>query len=123
MSDRPKLVMLVVEGCPHCKRAKEAFKDEIERGEIEVMDVYKDEGAMELASKLGINAVPTFVVKTPEGAACKVGDSGSVEACYIESEDKVCDVELEGDGRIRLVNCRPAPPGTSSQRGSSSSES
>lgn len=73
MKDNYDLTMITSEGCPHCAEAKELLKDKIESGRIRILDVSKDNDALELAKKYNVEAVPTVIVNdkiTNIGEAC-----------------------------------------------------
>jgi glutaredoxin len=59
------IVLLVMEDCMGCKSIKNLLKEEIERGFIKVLDVYKDPDAKniieEVKEKLEISYVPTLL--------------------------------------------------------------
>jgi hypothetical protein len=54
-------------GCPGCEMALEAYKKEIDRGDIEVIDVENDEKATSIVSALGLFALPALVAEDAEG--------------------------------------------------------
>ena len=62
MSDDYEFIMLTTEGCSHCTEAKNRLKDRIDSGEITVMDVSKDNKALDLANKHGVDSVPTVII-------------------------------------------------------------
>lgn len=71
VADCVSVLMTSMDGCPVCKETKEIFKEEIKKGNIEVMDVSKGEGK-KLAEELGISGVPTFVCKKTDGESKKL---------------------------------------------------
>lgn len=82
MTDDYDFTMITSEGCPHCADAKIYLKDKIESGRIKVVDVSRDKGALELAKKYNVDAVPTVIVNdkaTNLGEACELrGDLSGV---------------------------------------------
>jgi len=92
-----KVFLFTTTWCPHCKAAKEKLKDKIEKGEIEVIEVDKDEFGEKVADALGIYAVPTFVVAKDDGTACVIDHDtdGNVRAmCKVPKDEKGCVYNL-----------------------------
>lgn len=56
-----KILLLVSDNCPGCDVMKEIFRDEIERGEIQIVNVKTEEGRR-IVEKLNIYTVPKLVV-------------------------------------------------------------
>ena len=55
-------------GCPGCDEAEEAYKKEIESGNVTVVSVEdNDEKAMDIVQKLAIYALPALVAEDEEG--------------------------------------------------------
>lgn len=85
--------------CPHCRKFKEVFREEIERGEIIALDVEDNPKYMKLAEELNVNAVPTvFAVKELVGEkVCRVEDMKKGERCDESKIEraKLCRVDLE----------------------------
>jgi len=48
------------------------------------MDISKESEARELASKLGINAVPSFLYADDHGQVCTLDENGKVGKCVGE---------------------------------------
>lgn len=63
MENKYDLTMLVMDGCGHCAKAKEALKPFIDSGRIQVRDVAHDPVARELAKTNNITAVPQFIAR------------------------------------------------------------
>lgn len=63
--------LLTSNGCPHCKKAKEKFKEQLKKGEIEELPVNEGKG-FELAEKLNVRVIPTLV--ECEEDKCKILD-------------------------------------------------
>lgn len=76
-----KIIVLVHEKCPHCDVIKEKFGND---KRFKVMDVSKEPDAKELASKLGINAVPSFLYCDEHGQVCTLDEDGKVGKCVGE---------------------------------------
>lgn len=80
MSDNYEFTLITQEGCPHCLTIREILKDRISSGAVRVLDISNDKGAMDLANKHNITAVPSILVKDKA--------TNTTEVC-----------ELSGDGR------------------------
>ncbi len=73
-SDEPrevavKALYLILAGgmCPSCEQAVEEYKKEIDSGDIKVLELEKDEKAMEIVQGLGIYALPALIAEDAEG--------------------------------------------------------
>jgi hypothetical protein len=64
-----KALYLVLAGgmCPSCEQAMEEYKKEIDSGDIKVLELEKDEKAMEIVQGLGIYALPALIAEDVEG--------------------------------------------------------
>lgn len=78
----PKIIVLVHEKCPHCEIIKRKFGND---DRFKVMDVSKDIEARELASKLGVHAVPFFLYADEHGKVCTLKENGKVGKCVKEA--------------------------------------
>ncbi len=76
-----KIIVLVHEKCPHCETIKKKFGND---PRFKVMDVSKEPEAKELASRLGINAVPYFLYADEHGKVCTLKGDGNVGKCVGE---------------------------------------
>jgi len=77
----PKIIVLVHDKCPHCEVIKQKIGND---KRFKVMDVSKESEARELASKLGINAVPFFLYADERGKVCTMDENGKVGKCVGE---------------------------------------
>jgi len=78
-----KMYLLTFKDCPGCEEAKEHFKEEIESGEISIIDIDSDKG-VEIINALNINGVPKIVIETSNGSYCLVSEDGTVDSCHYE---------------------------------------
>lgn len=62
-----RVVLLTTAACQPCNGAKDALKKYIERGEIEVLDVQKNDEAADLALKGQFKAMPQLLVLSKTG--------------------------------------------------------
>ena len=62
-----RLVLLTTEKCQPCNGAKDALKKYIERGEIEVLDIQKNNEAADLALKGQFAAMPQLILISKTG--------------------------------------------------------
>ena len=76
-----KIIVLVHEKCPHCETIKEKIGND---KRFKIMDISKESEARELASKLGINAVPSFLYADDHGQVCTLDENGKVGKCVGE---------------------------------------
>jgi glutaredoxin len=81
-----KLKLFVSSNCPGCQAAKDALKEEISSGEVEVVDTDREEGK-KLADKLKIYVLPAVVVEYDDGTYSKCKMSGEGDDLIIECED------------------------------------
>lgn len=65
--------LITSEKCPHCKKAKEKFKEQLEKGEIEELPVNEEKG-FELAEKLNVRSIPTLVECDDKENKCRILD-------------------------------------------------
>lgn len=63
MADEYKMTMLTTSECPACKVAKEKLKDRISNGQIEVLEIDKNEDAAKMAFNYKIKGVPSIILK------------------------------------------------------------
>jgi len=77
-----KIIILVHEKCPHCEIIKQKIGND---KRFKIMDVSKDVEARELASKLGVNAVPYVLYADEHGKVCTLEDNGKVGKCLKET--------------------------------------
>ena len=85
MSDAPKkeIILIVSEGCPVCDFLKE--KHSGEEG-IRILDVGKDQEAMDLAVKLNIKMAPAILlVDGDRKKVCLLNEDKTVKCVEIES--------------------------------------
>ena len=90
MNEDYDFTIITKDGCPHCETAKQALKDKIDSGQINVRDVAKDIGALELANKLNITGVPSIIVKnkaTQLGEVCELREDLSGVICENKEVD------------------------------------
>ena len=84
MTDYEKGI-LVADGCSHCAYAKELLKDKIEKGELKVYDIMKnDPVAMDIISKNHIKGVPMIILKdkvTQLTEICELSSDGRTALC------------------------------------------
>lgn len=76
-----KIIILVHEKCPHCEIIKQKIGND---KRFKVMDISKESEARELASSLGINAVPYFLYADEHGKVCTLDEGGNVGKCVGE---------------------------------------
>lgn len=62
-----RLVLLTTTGCPPCDGAKDALRQYISRGEIEVGNIQESNEAADLALQGHFNAMPHLVVVDKKG--------------------------------------------------------
>ena len=74
-----KIIVVVAEGCPHCKIL--VNKAKIMFGDIEVRDVTKDDFAVELVMKSGMLSVP-LIFRIDDEKACLLNDDFSIDKCF-----------------------------------------
>jgi len=58
---KPRIVLLVREGCDGCREEKARYKSDIDSGIINVVDIFSSEGK-EIARKNDIDAVPAVLI-------------------------------------------------------------
>ena len=58
---KPKMVLLVKEGCPGCKESKAAYKDDIKSGALRTVDIKSPEGVL-IAKRNGVSTVPSYLI-------------------------------------------------------------
>jgi thioredoxin-related protein len=73
-----KIIVLIHDKCPHCETIKEKFGND---DRFKIMDVSKESEARELASRLGIHAVPYFLYVDEYGQVCTLNEDGNVGKC------------------------------------------
>lgn len=79
MPKTDKIIVLVAEGCPACAELKEKIGND---KRFELRDVTKNPEARQIAKKLGITAVPTFLYPNRrDGEICVLDDNGKAEKC------------------------------------------
>jgi len=66
------MIMLVGDGCPSCSEAKLKLKRHIKSGKITVLDVTKDDLALEIAKKYNVQSVPSVIVRNRVSKTTKV---------------------------------------------------
>lgn len=84
MTNNYEFTLITQEGCPHCIAAREILKDKISSGVVRVLDVAKDSGAMDLANKYNITAVPSILTKdkvTNITEVCELSGDGMKIIC------------------------------------------
>lgn len=86
-----ELKIFVQPGCPMCQYVKEAFKDEINSGKIELIDTSTVEGS-KIADDLDIKTVPTPVLVK--------GDFEDVIVCRFVVEDDKIFLQCNGDEQL-----------------------
>jgi glutaredoxin len=79
----PKLLMISLSTCPVCNEVEKKIKER--KLDIKRLDVDKNAVAKEIATNLGITAVPQIVI-------------------YDEKEKKACLVKFEG-GKPKIEKC------------------
>ena len=77
-----QLYLVGGEDCPSCDDAKEHFKEDLEKGTIQLVTIDDDKG-WSIIKTLELAEVPTLVLEKEDGSFCKVGEDGKVEACLI----------------------------------------
>jgi len=88
VENKAEIILLVSDLCPHCKSLEESLKDRIDSGEIKVLSIEKDAGAVDIAKRLGIKAVPTFLMvseKDGKKNICKLSDDLKKVECVEET--------------------------------------
>ncbi len=81
VGDSMEKYLIVTEGCPSCEFIEERFKDEIEKGEMQLINANTDED-FKVAEKLGIDKYPSLII-------CETKDG--VRECHLidqQNEDK-----------------------------------
>ena len=77
MSAKRELILLVAAGCPTCEVLREKLGSE---DGIRILDVAKDQEAIELVAKLNIRAVPTLLLVDGESKkVCLLNEDKSVK--------------------------------------------
>jgi len=85
MPKNDKIIVLVAEGCPACTQLKGKIGED---KRFEVMDVTTNPKARQLAKKLGITGVPTFLYSNQKGQVCMLNDEGKTSKCIKGEEHK-----------------------------------
>lgn len=67
-----EIIMITEDGCPVCTEVKGLLQGELEQGEINVKRIEDEEGR-DIAKKLGIDGVPSFVCKIDDGTFREMG--------------------------------------------------
>lgn len=67
-----EIIMITQDGCPVCTEVKGLLQGELEQGEIKVKRIEDEEGG-DIANKLGIDGVPSFVCKIDDGTFREMG--------------------------------------------------
>ncbi|HEC37663.1 MAG TPA: hypothetical protein ENI29_05460 [bacterium] len=83
-SEKYEIIMLTQDGCGHCANAKNILKEKIDSGKIIVMDVIKDNQALDLANKYNVRGVPAIILKdkvTQLTESCELSLDGSKIVC------------------------------------------
>ena len=62
-----RLVLLTTSDCAPCQSAKAYFKDKIDKGLIQELNIQKSDEAADLAAKYGFTSVPKLLVLDDEG--------------------------------------------------------
>ena len=71
-----KLYLILAGGaCPTCEQAVEEYQKEIAAGDITVLELEKDEKAMEIVMGLGVYALPALFAEDEEGEFVVVDQS------------------------------------------------
>ena len=65
---KPRMILLVQEGCTGCAEEKEHYKEDIKNGIVSMIDIRTDEGK-EIAKKNDIFAVPALLILDCENKA------------------------------------------------------
>ena len=81
MGKNTKIIVLVTEGCPACSQVKQKIG---KNKRFQLMDVTTNPEARQLAKKLGVTGVPTFLYSNKNGQVCTINDAGKVEKCIKE---------------------------------------
>lgn len=81
--EKAEFYILTSENCPHCQSAKERLKKYIEDGMLRELCIEKDEKAIEIAKKLNVTAVPSFL-KKEGGKICLLNEDMKPERCIEE---------------------------------------
>ena len=83
MPKNEKIIVLIAEGCPACTQ----LKGEIDGDKrFELMDVTTNPKALQLAKKLGVTGVPTFLYSNKKGQVCTLNEEGTVGKCTKEPQ-------------------------------------
>ena len=91
MTDDNEFILITGQGCPACGQAKEMLKDKIESGRVKVLDLMKDDEALNLIQKHDIRGVPKIILKD------KV--TGFTESCDLSAD---CKTALCKDKKVEL---------------------
>jgi len=83
------VIMISTSSCPACEMMKEKLEDEIKKGQIIPLNADTNELGREIAKRLEILSVPTFVLavkdkKTGKVMFCKLNDDGSMTDKCVE---------------------------------------
>lgn len=60
-SNDEEIAVFTQDDCPACKELKEALKEYFENGDLKELNLSKDKNAQELADKLEVERIPTFI--------------------------------------------------------------
>jgi len=85
MVKNDKIIVLVAEGCPACTDLKGKIDGD---KRFELMDVTTNPKARQLAKKLGITGVPTFLYSNKKGQVCTLNEEGKAGKCVNKHEEK-----------------------------------
>ncbi len=83
MDKNKKIIVLVAEGCPACSQLKEKIMGD---NRFELMDVTTNPKALQLAKKLGVTGVPTFLYSNKNGQVCTLNEEGKAGKCTKEPQ-------------------------------------
>ena len=78
----PKIIVLVLNKCPHCEEIKKKLGND---ARFKIMDVSKESEARMLATKFAVNAVPYFLYADEHGQVCTLDEKGKVGKCVKEA--------------------------------------
>lgn len=78
MGKNDKIIVLVAEGCPACAELKGKIGND---KRFELRDVTTNPEARQLAKKLGVTGVPSFLYPNKSGGICVLDDNGKAEKC------------------------------------------
>ena len=78
MGKDAKIIVLVAEGCPACSQLKGKITGD---DRFELMDVTTNPEARQLAKKLGVTGVPTFLYSNKNGQVCTLNEEGKAGKC------------------------------------------